>query len=137
MKKIVMGLMLASLLGSAQAVRSVLLEPERVAVVSNSVTLTPELVKQAIVRGGAKYEWTVVSDEPGKLQLKHNKQNKHEAVVEVSYDATGYQIRYASSVNLKYDNKDGVATIHPAYNIWVGNLSRAITAEVGAPSAAN
>jgi len=135
MKKMIAGLVLASLVGVAQARGTVaLLEPERVTVVTGA-TLDPEQMKQAIVRGGAKYDWTVSGEEPGKLRLKYNKQNRHEVEVAVSYDTTGFQIRYVGSVNMKYESKDGVAFIHPGYNTWITNLNRAISSEAGALAA--
>jgi len=138
MKKVVIGLALATLLGAAQARSAVvLIEPERVALASGAKALTADMVKQAIVRGGATREWTVAGDQPGKLQLKYNKQNKHEVVVDVSYDVAGFQIRYAGSTNMKYENKNGVPEIHPFYNAWVSNLSRAISVEASKLSAGN
>lgn len=137
MKKMVVGLILASLVGVSQARSAVpLVEPDRVVLVAGQSALTPDQVKQAIVRGGAKLGWTVASDEPGKLRLKYNKQNKHEVVVDVSYDNAGFQVRYVNSVNMKYEQVNGVAHIHPFYNTWVSNLSRAISSEVsGTPAA--
>ncbi|TXD78753.1 hypothetical protein FUT87_21190 [Mitsuaria sp. TWR114] len=137
MKKMVVGLILASLVGVSQARSAVpLVEPDRVVLVAGQSALTPDQVKQAIVRGSAKLGWTVASDEPGKLRLKYNKQNKHEVVVDVSYDNAGFQVRYVNSVNMKYEQVNGVAHIHPFYNTWVSNLSRAISSEAsGTPAA--
>ena len=137
MKKMVVGLILASLVGVSQARSAVpLVEPDRVVLVAGQSALTPDQVKQAIVRGSAKLGWTVASDEPGKLRLKYNKQNKHEVVVDVSYDNAGFQVRYVNSGNMKYEQVNGVAHIHPFYNTWVSNLSRAISSEVsGTPAA--
>lgn len=137
MKKMVMGLVLASLIGVAQARSAVMLvEPDRVVLVSGATALTTDQVKQAIVRGGAKYGWTVAADEPGKLRLKYNKQNKHEVVVDVTYDANGFLIRYVGSTNMKYENVNGAPSIHPFYNTWVSNLSRSISGEANSLSAA-
>ena len=137
MKKMVVGLILASLVGVSQARSAVpLVEPDRVVLVAGQAALTPDQVKQAIVRGSAKLGWTVASDEPGKLRLKYNKQNKHEVVVDVSYDNAGFQVRYVNSINMKYEQVNGVAHIHPFYNTWVSNLSRAVSSEVsGTPAA--
>lgn len=130
MKKMVVGLALAILFGAAQARSAVVLvEPERVVLVSGQPTLTPEMVRHAIVRGGARHAWTVANDLPGVLRLKYIKQDKHEVVVDVSYDTTGFQIRYVSSANMKYESTNGVPMIHPFYNKWVSNLSLAISAE--------
>lgn len=136
MKKIALSLALAALVGVAQARSTVaLVEPERVALVSTQAALTQDLVKQAIVKGGARHGWTVASEQPGKIQLKYNKQNKHEVVVDVSYDTTGFLIRYVGSTNMKYETVNGVPVIHPFYNTWVANLSRAISVEAGSLSA--
>jgi len=128
MKTIVCALALSLSLGLAQA-RSAepLIEPSRVVLVSGQDRSLDQL-KQAIVRGGARHNWTLAKEEPGKLTLKYNKQNKHEVVVEVSYDLEGFQIRYVSSVNMKHDSATG--EIHPFYNKWVANLSQAISTEI-------
>lgn len=128
MKTIVCALALSLSLGLAQA-RSTeaLIEPSRVVLVSGPDRSLDQL-KQAIVRGGARHNWTVAKDESGKLTLKYNKQNKHEVVVDVSYDLSGFQIRFVSSVNMKHDSATG--EIHPFYNKWVANLSQAISTEI-------
>ena len=131
MKKMVVGLILASLVGVSQARSAVpMVEPDRVVLVAGQSALTPDQVKQAIVRGSAKLGWTVASDEPGKLRLKYNKQNKHEVVVDISYDNAGFQVRYVNSVNMKYEQVNGVAHIHPFYNTWVNELRTAIDFEL-------
>ena len=128
MKTIVCALALSLSLGLAQA-RSAepLIEPSRVVLVSGP-DRSLDQIKQAIVRGGARHNWTVAKDESGQLTLKYNKQNKHEVVVDVSYDLSGFQIRYVSSVNMKHDSAKG--EIHPFYNKWVANLSQAISTEI-------
>ncbi|MBB3194250.1 hypothetical protein [Roseateles terrae] len=137
MKKMMAGLALALVFGAVQARSTVpLVEPERVVVAATADALTAEQVKQAIVRGGAKHEWTVVREEAGKVQLKYIKQNKHEVVVDVSYDTTGFQIRYVGSTNMKYEQANGTAMIHPFYNTWVSNLSRSISTEAATLAAA-
>lgn len=130
MKSFVTALALVSVLGLAQARSTVaLIEPSRVVLVATAEPLTLDGIRSAIVRGGARHGWTVQNDAPGKMTLKYNKQNKHEVVVDVSYDTTGFQIRYVSSSNMKYEDVGGQALIHPFYNTWVANLSRAISIE--------
>lgn len=130
MKRIIAALSLLVLMGVAQARMTVpLVEPERVALASGTATLPPDAMKQSIIRGGAQHGWTVTADVPGKLTLKYNKQDKHEVVVDVSYDGQGFQIRYVSSTNMKFEVVDGVRKIHPFYNNWITNLSRAIAAQ--------
>lgn len=133
MKKMLTGLILASLVGVAQARGTeALVEPERVTLVGGTATLDPQQMRQAIIRGGGRYGWIVSGEEPGLLRLKFNKQDRHEVEVAVSYDNAGFQIRYVGSINMKYGSRDGVATIHPSYNTWIGNLNRAISSEAGA-----
>jgi len=128
MKNVLIAAALAACLGTAQARSTAMLEPERVMVVVGNQT--EEAMKGAVVRGGAKHDWIVQADAPGKLTLKQNKNNKHEAVVEVVYDNTGFQIRYVSSINLNFEASSSGKQIHPTYNRWVQNLQRAISAEV-------
>ena len=124
-----------------------LIEPARVELLAAGANGNAEAVKNAIVAGGAPLGWAVVSSEPGKLRLKYNKQGKHEVVVDASYDATGYQLKYVSSFNMKYEIAAGTPAgndstslymasareigagtpmIHPFYNKWVENLMRSI-----------
>ncbi|AUH49483.1 hypothetical protein CXB49_00825 [Chromobacterium sp. ATCC 53434] len=81
--------------------------------------------KNAIIKAGAMLDWTVVADQPGKLSLKHVKGN-HELVLDVVYDATGYQLRYGSSVDLNYKQTQFGAEIHPIVNHWAANLVKFI-----------
>ncbi|MFG6446726.1 hypothetical protein ACG0Z6_00565 [Roseateles sp. BYS180W] len=125
-------LMLASVLGAAQARGTVLLiEPPRVQLL-NAEGKAPsvEAMRIAIVRAASQRQWTPREDKPGEITLVFNKQNKHEVVVRISYDAGSYQISYVSSTNMKYELENGQAQIHPFYNKWVANLSSDITAQV-------
>lgn len=129
MKKILIAVALASALGAAQARTTIpLIEQSRISVVSPKPIGAAKL-KQAIARGGARHNWMVVGDVPGKMTLKYIKQGKHEVVVDVSYDDTSFQIAYVSSVNMKYEMEGGKPMIHPFYAKWTENLSRAITVE--------
>ena len=47
-------------------------------------------------------------------------------LVTIAYDATGYSIIYASSVNLDSDG----ATIHSNYNGWIGYLKQTIDVQL-------
>jgi hypothetical protein len=138
MRKILIGLALVAAAGVSHARSAVpLIEPDRVALVFGATNLTPDLVKQAIARGGQKHGWTVSDEQPGRLRLKYIKQGKHEVVVDVTYDTTGFLVRYVDSTNMKYGSKDGVPVIHPFYNQWVANLSRAISGEASALATSN
>jgi len=120
-------LSLALAAGVAQARSAVLLiEPARVelAVGANQ---NAEAVKDVIIAGGAERGWSVVTSDPGRVRLKYDKHNgKHEVVVDITYDARGYQLRYVSSFNMKYENGPNGQLIHPFYNKWVEGLMQAI-----------
>ncbi|POZ60765.1 hypothetical protein [Chromobacterium alticapitis] len=81
--------------------------------------------KTAIVNAGASLGWTVDSDQPGKVALKHVK-GDHVLVLNIAYDATGYQLSYGSSENLNYRQTEFGAQIHPLVNHWIANLAKHI-----------
>ena len=87
--------------------------------------LAIENVRKAILYGGITRRWTAVGDQPGVLTLQANN-GKHLVVVDVAYDESSYEIRYKSSVEMDFENKDGRNVIHPKYNQWVNDLSTAI-----------
>jgi len=101
--------------------------PERIGVRAQA-GVTVENLRVAIIRGGARRNWTVLADTPGELSLKQSRRGKHEATVRVSYDEAGYQLSYADSYNLNVDT--GRQRIHPTYNMWLRNLSADIASEV-------
>ncbi|ANH69419.1 hypothetical protein [Mitsuaria sp. 7] len=138
MKKLLISGLMAAALGvaatNALAARSPapLLEPERVTV-TDAAGKAPgaEVLKDAIIRAGAKRTWQVREEKPGEVLLVLDKQNgKHEAVVSVTYDEASFQIKYVSSRDLLWGVKDGVTQIHPLYNGWVINLGKDIQEEV-------
>jgi hypothetical protein len=91
-----------------------------------------EAVAQAIRAAGASqaYPWTPSGETPGVLQLTTFVRNKHTVVVNVTFDTKTYSIRYASSMNMNYQSKDGKEIIHPFYNKWVALLKQGIDAEL-------
>ena len=82
-------------------------------------------VQTAIVRAGSALGWQMSPVRPGlvagRLELR-----THVAVVDVSYDAKAYSIKYKESVNL--DAQGG--NIHKNYNGWIENLDRGIRTEL-------
>ncbi|MSR09722.1 MAG: hypothetical protein EXR82_09435 [Gammaproteobacteria bacterium] len=93
---------------------------------------TLDAVAQAIRAAGASqaYPWTPSGERPGMLQLTTLVRNKHTVVVNVTFDAKTYSIRYSSSINMNYQGKDGKGIIHPFYNKWVAQLKDSIDAEL-------
>lgn len=126
-KNTLAALALALTLGTAAARDEPMMVPDRITLPAKP-ELNEQSLRQAFVRGGARRNWTVLSDAPGKLQLKQSRNGKHEATVKISYDANSYQLSYANSYNLNYD--EGRKRIHPTYNMWLRNLSGDIASEV-------
>ncbi|MBK1612140.1 hypothetical protein CKO44_01480 [Rubrivivax gelatinosus] len=128
-KQWALALILTAAMGAATARSVPLVEPERVLLPTTSQTQAPrsaDSVRATIINGAQSLGWVVVKDEPGKLQLKYNKQNKHEVVIDAIYDAEGYQLKYVSSINMNYSGLDTGAEIHPGYNRWIANLIKTI-----------
>lgn len=90
--------------------------------------LTLDDYRNAIIRAGARRDWTFTDLGPGQLEGTVLVRGKHRATVTIDYTTTGYAITYKDSQNLNYDAATG--QIHPNYNAWIGNLRGEITAEI-------
>ncbi len=130
-------LILLGITGLAQARGSVvLINLENNSIITSSgKEPTLDAVAQAIRAAGAgqAYPWTASGETPGVLQLTTLVRNKHTVVVNVTFDARTYSIRYSSSINMNYQGKDGKGIIHPFYNKWVAQLKAGIDAEFQKP----
>lgn len=101
-------------------------------VTTDSKPLSLQAVRKAIIAGGATHSWKPVADQPGVVTLQASS-GQHQVVVDVAYDAQGYQITYKSSSNMNYEHSDSKTTIHPKYNKWIEDLNAAIrSAALGA-----
>jgi len=112
---------------NALARQAPMVEPGRELLVSASASApqTPERVRHAILEGASKYGWRVSEDKPGRIALAYDK-GSHHVVIDVEYDAEGFQIKYRESADLNYELEDGKRYIHPNYNRWIANLGAAI-----------
>lgn len=119
--------LLSLCLGAAQARDEPMLEPTRISI-EGRAGIDQDSLRKVLIRAGARRNWTIQSDAPGQLQLKQSRNGKHEAVVQVNYEATGYQLGYVSSFNLNADAER--RRIHPTYNMWLRNLSADIESEL-------
>ena len=88
---------------------------------------TMEGVEKAILRAGLTLGWQMTPMGPGRVEGVLNLR-RHQAVVDITYDLKAYNITYRTSTNLDYDA--GRRTIHSNYNGWIGNLEKAIRAQV-------
>ena len=138
LRGLVLAATLAGVAGLAIARASQMVELGRQAIVtSDSKPLSVPAVRQAIIAGGAVHSWKPVGDQPGVLTLEADS-GQHQVVVDVAYDAQGYQITYKSSANMNYEHADKKTTIHPKYNKWVEDLNGEIRrAATNAPAQSN
>lgn len=86
-----------------------------------SVSHTQSEVKNAILKAGAQRQWIMSEVKPGIIKARQQS-NNHTAEVLITYTATGYNIKYDNSLNLKASG----GKIHKTYNRWVRNLDKDI-----------
>ena len=105
-----------------QARTTDLVNPDPVTV---NCRLQPRDMQAAIRKGASVRHWKVVSEHPGRTELRYIKgHNKHVITVNVDYTRSGFSVTYKDSVNLQYFiNYEGVARIHPRPVGWMKNLS--------------
>jgi hypothetical protein len=126
LRAILLAAALGAAAGFAVARSTTMLELGRQSVVTtDGKPMAVDAVRKAIIAGGARHSWKPVGDQPGMLTLEADS-GSHQAVVDVAYDATGYQIKYKSSANLNYEQSDKRTSIHPKYNKWVEDLDISI-----------
>jgi len=126
LRGLVLAATLAGVAGFAAARASQMIELGRQAVVtSDSKPLNVPAVRKAIIAGGAVHAWKPIGDQPGVLTLEADS-GQHQVVVDVAYDAQGWQIAYKSSANMNYEHSDKKTTIHPKYNKWIEDLNAEI-----------
>ncbi|MGH8697219.1 MAG: hypothetical protein ACREVS_12125 [Burkholderiales bacterium] len=82
-------------------------------------------VERAILRAGQTQDWKMETVRPG-LIVGTRTWSTHVAVVEVTYTAKAYDIRYKDSKNLGYDGTN----IHRNYNYHVQELDKGIRAQL-------
>jgi hypothetical protein len=113
-------LTLALAMGSAFARSAPLEESGRVQLPAVQGTPSLDKTRTALVKAAVGLNYTLESDKPGVLQIKYAKGDKFFVILEVSYDASGYEIKYKDSQGLNYDAEK--RTIHPNVNKWIANL---------------
>lgn len=90
-----------------------------------------QAVHDAIVASAKEHSWIVKGDAPGLLTLQLDVRGKHLVVVDVAYDAGGFEVTYVSSTNLKYEKRGDNSYIHPNYNRWIGYIVTEVRAKLG------
>jgi hypothetical protein len=89
-----------------------------------------DAVKRAIVDGGAAgaRKWVIVPHGNG-LRGTY-KVRSHTVVVDIAARPDSFSLKYADSINMKYDLENGTPVIHPFYNRWVDELLESIRLEM-------
>jgi hypothetical protein len=109
-------------------------DPWRIEFQAGAKPVTQQDIEQAFKIVGATRGWKVANSTEGRMELT-NAIRDHTMSVEVSYDATGYGIRYLQSTNLLYEERGGgtLRLIHGNYNGWIKELVAGINAGLGVP----
>ena len=92
-------------------------------------TMTNALVRDAVIRAANSLGWALAPDGEQKFVGTLVVRSKHTVVVDISYSPDRYSVVYKSSIDMKYDIKNGVPVIHPYYNDWAKKLVDAIRVE--------
>ena len=96
--------------------------------------VTRQDIEQVVKIAGATLGWTVAKSTEGRMELT-KVIREHTMSIELSYDATGYGIRYLQSTNLLYEElaRSGATlrVIHGNYNGWIKDLVAGINAGLG------
>lgn len=82
-----------------------------------------ETVQKIITESAHRYNWDILGNKPGLLQLSYGRTGRWAVKVNVQYSGSEYVIKYVESFGLGYEiDKDGKAEIHRNYNRWINNL---------------
>jgi hypothetical protein len=125
--------MLAATGALAQRAPVPIIDHPNVPVVTSSGKPVPLVsLHQAIISGGAAgaRKWDVVPNADGKSLRATYKVRAHTVMVDIVPSSSAFTVKYADSVNMKYEMYDGKPVIHPFYNRWVDELIDSIRAEI-------
>jgi hypothetical protein len=107
-------------------------DPWRIEFQGGAKQVTRQDIEQAVKIVGATRGWKAVNPTEGRMELT-NVVREHTVSIELTYDATGYAIRYLQSTNLLYESRGGgtLRVIHSNYNGWIKDLVAGINAGLG------
>jgi len=91
--------------------------PQKIAQEKNGLDKVSQAIKKALVQR----QWIVNVDEPGKIAATYAPRD-FSVQIGITYDRKQVQIKYLTSSNLKYEEKNGVRYIHTNYPSWIQNL---------------
>ena len=95
--------------------------------------LGTEQNRLAILRGMMVRDWNVVSESPGRITARQDKNDvgRHVVTMDIEYDEQTILLRYRSSQGMLCEPAgDSCASIHRIYNRWIAQLAKDI--EMGA-----
>jgi hypothetical protein len=98
--------------------RSILIDPEPLAVPAG---ITLEQVSKAIKVGVVRRGWIVEKDENSTIEASLHLRT-HTARIAIPYTDKQVGIKYLSSDDLNYEERQGKRYIHSNYNNWVKNV---------------
>jgi hypothetical protein len=109
-------------------------DPWRIEFQGGAKQVTRQDIEQALKIVGATRGWKAADPTEGRMELT-NVVREHTVSIELTYDTTGYGIRYLQSTNLLYEERGGgtLRLIHSNYNGWIKNLVSGINAGLGVP----
>jgi hypothetical protein len=110
-------------------------DPVRIEFQSGAAVPTLDTLQQAIKSGAAAQGWKITNQTDGRMELLRIVRDEHTMIIEVTYDPTGYRVRYLQSTNLMYDEQGAkgrnLRVIHGNYNEWINDLVLAINGGLG------
>ncbi len=110
-------------------------DPVRIEFQSGAAVPALDTLQQAIKAGAAAQGWKVTNQTDGRMELLRIVRDEHTMIIEVTYDPTGYRVRYLQSTNLMYDERGArgknLRVIHGNYNEWINDLVVAINGGLG------
>lgn len=102
----------------AHARSSDLVDPDPIAIPAGTSDAD---VARAIKSALAGRTWIVSNEAPGQIDATLHLR-AHTARIAITYDTAKITVRYVSSENLNFKEKNGKRTIHSNYVSWVNNL---------------
>jgi hypothetical protein len=129
---LLLGMLLIASAAQARSAVPVVERANQPVVTGSGKPTDAESVKKAIVTAGTLRNWQIAPAGDGKtLQGSYSwNKNKHTIMVKIEPGASQYSVRYADSVNMKYEVLNGIPSIHPHYNKFVDELIQSIRVEL-------
>jgi hypothetical protein len=119
-------LLLVPLAFMLMGAKAALVDPDPIAVPAGiAAPDVAKAIKVGIIRRG----WVVEKDENGQIDAVLNVRT-HTAKVAIAYNTKEARIKYVSSNDLDYQEKNGARFIHGNYMKWVRNMEADIQREL-------